>query len=83
LTPEAFDDCTPSEGLNEIVTVDPKDGWASINIISSSGINTLEVSIDDHKLYVYAADGRYITPQVVDAVTVPSMLPVPNVFIQH
>jgi hypothetical protein len=72
LTPEAFDECTPSQGLTEIVSVDAKDSWASINLISSAGISTLEVSIDDHKLYVYAADGRYITPQVVDAVVVPS-----------
>jgi hypothetical protein len=72
LTPEAFDECNPSQGLTEIVSVDAQDGWASINIISSAGINTLEVSVDNHKLYVYAADGRYITPQVVDAVVVPS-----------
>lgn len=72
LTPEALEECTPSQGSTEIVSVDAKDGWASINLISSSGISTLEVSIDDHKLYVYAADGRYITPQIVDAVVVPS-----------
>jgi FtsP/CotA-like multicopper oxidase with cupredoxin domain len=72
LTPEAFNSCTPTQGLTEVVSVDAKDGWASINLISSAAINTLEVSIDDHKLYVYAADGRYIIPQVVDAVLVPN-----------
>lgn len=73
LSPEAIEECTPSEGLTEVVYVDAKDGWASINLISSAGINSLEVSIDDHKLYIYAADGRYITPQLVDAVAIPSM----------
>lgn len=72
LNAEAFNSCTPTTGLTETVSVNAQDGWASINLISSAAINTLEVSIDGHKLYVYAADGRYIIPQVVDAVTVPN-----------
>jgi Multicopper oxidase len=30
----------------------------------------MKLTIDSHKLYVYAVDGRYITPQVVDQVVV-------------
>jgi FtsP/CotA-like multicopper oxidase with cupredoxin domain len=45
-------------------------GWAAITFINTGGISGLEISIDSHKMYVYAADGRYIEPQLVDALTI-------------
>lgn len=54
----------------EIVTVDPKDGWASLSFIAAGGISTLEVSIDSHPLYVYQVEGVYIQPQVVGSLLV-------------
>jgi FtsP/CotA-like multicopper oxidase with cupredoxin domain len=72
LPPSAYDVCTATTGQVEVVSVDASAGWASINLISAAGIDTLEVSIDNHTMYVYATDGAYIQPQAVSAVAVPN-----------
>ena len=54
----------------EVIEVDKSDGWASINIISAASICALEVSIDDHPMWIYEVDGRHINPVLTDAVTV-------------
>lgn len=41
-------------------------------MISTAVVSGLEVSIDQHPMYIYAVDGRYIVPQLVHAVTVPN-----------
>lgn len=51
-----------------MIQVDPKAGWASINLIHGGSILPFKVSIDGHKLWVYAADGQYIEPVPVDVV---------------
>lgn len=72
LPASAFDVCTATSGEVEIVSVDASAGWASINMVSAAGVDTLEVSIDNHTMYVYATDGAYIVPQPVNAVVVPN-----------
>lgn len=72
LPASAYDVCSPTSGEVEVVSVDASSGWASINLVSVAGIDTLEVSIDNHTLYVYATDGAYIVPQAVNAVTIPN-----------
>ena len=72
LPASAYDTCTATSGEVEVVSVDAADGWASINLVSAAGIDTLEVSIDNHTMYVYAADGAYIIPQPVNAVIIPN-----------
>jgi len=72
IPPTAFDVCVPSQGPTEIIEVDAADGWVSINIISTASINNLEVSIDEHPMWIYAVDGRHIQPELVDAVNVPN-----------
>lgn len=57
--------CIPSEGPMTGFTVDPKAKWASFNFISAAGLKALVVSIDEHPMYVYEVDGRYIEPQMV------------------
>jgi FtsP/CotA-like multicopper oxidase with cupredoxin domain len=66
IPPEAFDVCTPTQGPTEVINVNAADGWVSINIISASSIDNLEVSIDEHPMWVYAVDGRHIEPVQVD-----------------
>lgn len=53
-----------------MIVVDADDGWASINLISASTINAFTVSIDEHPMYVYAVDGRHITPTLVNALAI-------------
>lgn len=54
----------------EVFEVDAKDTWASLNFISASGLNVFTVSVDEHPMWVYAVDGRHITPVKVDALVI-------------
>jgi FtsP/CotA-like multicopper oxidase with cupredoxin domain len=40
-------------------------GWLALNFVNSGSISDLRVSLDAHSLWVYAADGLYVTPQEV------------------
>ncbi|KAI9762128.1 MAG: hypothetical protein M4579_000608 [Chaenotheca gracillima] len=60
--------CVASSGSNETVEVNARDGWASINLISATSLKTLAISIDEHPMWVYAVDGRYIEPQPADVI---------------
>lgn len=49
---------------NYTFNVDEKLGWAALTFINAGGLYPLQISIDNHKLYVYAVDGQYtFTPQ--------------------
>jgi FtsP/CotA-like multicopper oxidase with cupredoxin domain len=72
LPPTAFDVCISTTGQIEIIEVDPQAEWASINIISAANTDLHMVSIDEHPLWIYAVDGRYIEPMQVDAIAVPN-----------
>ncbi|KAI2785676.1 Laccase abr2 [Penicillium oxalicum] len=56
--------CVPSQGDTTVFQVDRDAEWASFNFISAAGIKALAVSIDEHPLYIYEVDGRYIEPQL-------------------
>ncbi|KAL2367389.1 conidial pigment biosynthesis oxidase Arb2/brown2, variant 2 [Blastomyces gilchristii SLH14081] len=69
---DLYYNCQPNEGQREILTVDPDDDWVSLNFISSSTIARFMLSIDEHKMWIYAIDGHYIEPTRVDAAPVPN-----------
>lgn len=62
--------CVPSDGPMTGFTVDPEAKWASFNFISAAGLKALVVSIDEHPMYVYEVDGRYIEPQLVHEIPI-------------
>ncbi|KAG5298084.1 laccase TilA [Histoplasma ohiense] len=69
---DLYYNCKPHEGPREIITVDPDDEWISLNFISSSTIARFMVSVDEHKMWIYAYDGFYIDPILVDGAPVPN-----------
>ncbi|KAF7593834.1 hypothetical protein BBP40_010769 [Aspergillus hancockii] len=72
LTPKGFfRGCTPSQGQTEVFEVNPALRYRSWDVISMAGTTKLVFSIDQHPLYVYAVDGRYIEPLRVDAINIP------------
>lgn len=70
IPPGMFSGCESTKGSTEVLTVDPHDGYASWDLIGAASLLTMAFSIDEHPMYVYAVDGRYVEPQLVDAVTV-------------
>ena len=40
-------------------------GWLALNLVNSGAVSKLAVSLDAHSMYVYAADGLYVTLQEV------------------
>lgn len=59
--------CTPSTGPTQVYKVDSRSGWASFNFIAATSLKTLRISIDEHPMWVYEADGHYIEPHLVDS----------------
>lgn len=70
IPPTVFSGCTPSRGSTERLLVDPLASYASFDLISSAGVAMLMFSIDEHPMYIYAIDGRYIVPTRADAITI-------------
>lgn len=64
LPPGLIDGCHPSTTQETIFTVDARHQWASFHFISAASLKVLVVSIDEHPMYVYEVDGRYIEPQL-------------------
>ncbi|KKK24927.1 hypothetical protein AOCH_006475 [Aspergillus ochraceoroseus] len=64
--------CTPSDGSIERLWANPKSKYASYDLINAGGIETITFAIDEHPMYVYAIDGQYIVPTLVDAITIPN-----------
>ncbi|KAK2800144.1 hypothetical protein FQN50_008239 [Emmonsiellopsis sp. PD_5] len=69
---DLFSQCHAKEGEQEIISVNPADGWASINLIASSSITSPIITIDEHKMWIYAIDGNYIDPVLVDGIPSPN-----------
>ncbi|KAF8756654.1 multicopper oxidase family [Rhizoctonia solani] len=46
----------------EVFQVNPASKWAAFNVVNAASIWDLRVSIDNHTLYTFAADGSYIRP---------------------
>ena len=72
LPPEAFRKCVPGVGggANHTITVHSGDGWAALTFINPGGLYPLKVTIDNHPMHVYAVDGQYVYPQIVDQILV-------------
>lgn len=67
---DIYFDCEASEGEKETIEVDADKGYAAITFIGSAAFELLKFTIDGHKFWVYALDGQYIVPQLVDTVVI-------------
>ncbi|CAK7201482.1 hypothetical protein SEUCBS139899_004187 [Sporothrix eucalyptigena] len=79
IPPGIFDVCTPTNSsLSQIEVVrDAPDGttyngttWAAFDVIGTFGLMTGMFSMDGHPLWIYAVDGSYVDPMLVDAIEV-------------
>jgi FtsP/CotA-like multicopper oxidase with cupredoxin domain len=66
---DAYYGCTPSSGDMPTINVDQSKGWAALTFINTGGFEGLKLTIDSHQMWVYAVDGHYIVPQLVDQIT--------------
>ena len=64
--PGLFSGCAASNGSTEVIEVNQSSGWASLNFIAGMSAKATQVSVDNHKLWIYAVDGNYVEPQLVD-----------------
>ena len=48
-----------------IVSANQTTGWLALNLVNSGAVSALSVSLDGHSMFVYAADGLYVTLQEV------------------
>ncbi|KAI1628778.1 laccase TilA [Exophiala viscosa] len=70
LPSNAYEECTASFGSMATFEVDQAKGYAAFTFINPGGFELLKFTIDGHKMWVYAVDGGYITPQLVDQVVI-------------
>ncbi|KIY01430.1 uncharacterized protein Z520_02982 [Fonsecaea multimorphosa CBS 102226] len=70
LPDDAYFTCNPSTGPMATIDVDPAKGFAALTFINPGGYELLKFTIDGHKMWVYAVDGGYVTPTLVDQVVV-------------
>lgn len=68
LPPGLNSGCEPSDGLLSGYSVNADNKWASFSFISAASLKALVVSIDEHPMYVYEVDGRYIEPQLAHSI---------------
>ncbi|KAA6409839.1 MAG: hypothetical protein FRX48_06451 [Lasallia pustulata] len=69
IPPNLQSGCIPSSGENETIEVDAADRWVSLNFVCATSFKTLEISIDEHDMWVYEIDGSYVEPTKVQVVT--------------
>jgi hypothetical protein len=74
--PELTDDrlwneCIDTNTPLHVISVKQSDGWAYLALVNLGGFDQLKFSIDNHKMYVFAADGNFHFPQEVDVVSIP------------
>ncbi|KAE8414341.1 Cupredoxin [Aspergillus pseudocaelatus] len=70
IPPSMFSGCVAGDGGTARVLADPSHRYVSYDLISAAGVSMATFSIDEHRMYVYAIDGRYIRPALVDAITI-------------
>ncbi|PYH68666.1 L-ascorbate oxidase [Aspergillus vadensis CBS 113365] len=70
IPPGYYQGCVPTVGEQEVLSVDARSRYVSYDLISLPGTSNLVFSIDEHPMYLYAVDGRYVDPVVVDAINV-------------
>lgn len=65
-----FYGCKPSQGPQQVIDVDPDCQYISLDLTSAAGLLQLVFSIDEHSMWVYAIDGRYVEPVEVNAISI-------------
>ncbi|GLA31646.1 hypothetical protein AnigIFM63604_002414 [Aspergillus niger] len=65
-----YQGCTPAGGETQVFSIDPAWRYVSYDLINIAGSSSLVFSVDEHPLYIYAVDGRYVEPVLVDALTI-------------
>ncbi|KAL8642498.1 MAG: hypothetical protein Q9228_000816 [Teloschistes exilis] len=69
IPPGLWSGCKPSTGSTEVITVNPDDKWASLNWVMAATFREIIFGIDEHDMWIYEIDGKYIEPQRVQTVT--------------
>ncbi|KAF1812998.1 hypothetical protein P152DRAFT_396454 [Eremomyces bilateralis CBS 781.70] len=71
MPPAIFEVCESTSGSKEVIKATGKangaKSWIAIDVIGAFGLHTGLFSIDEHPMWVYAADGLYIEPTRVEA----------------
>lgn len=73
LPSDVYDVCTPTTGSREIIdVVKSGDGeqWLALDLIATFGVLAIAFSIDSHPVYIYAVDGSFVEPILVDAIPI-------------
>ncbi len=72
--PDVFDVCSPTDAPNELIAVRLSrcrdETWIAFDLVVTFSMLSGTVSLDEHELWVYAVDGFYIEPVLVDALPV-------------
>jgi len=56
--------------ITEVTAEEQRGGWIWLNFINPGSHHEIQVSIDEHDMYVVAADGEFVHPQKVQALNV-------------
>jgi len=57
--------CANTSSFQLTIPANYTQGWLALNLVNSGAVSKLAVSLDAHSMYVYAADGLYVTLQEV------------------
>ncbi|KAG9003734.1 hypothetical protein FRB90_011134, partial [Tulasnella sp. 427] len=68
---DIFFTCKNTTSPIEVIPVDASKKWVSLAFVNIGTLWDVRVSIDSHKMWIYAADGQYHQPQLVDVVNIP------------
>ncbi|PLB37359.1 multicopper oxidase-domain-containing protein [Aspergillus candidus] len=68
--PSFWSGCVPSQGAHEKLPVRPSDKYVSYDLIGAAGLAMTAFAIDEHPMWIYAVDGRYVEPAKADFLTV-------------
>ncbi|KAJ5578638.1 uncharacterized protein N7459_007602 [Penicillium hispanicum] len=67
-----FTGCTSTQSAHEVISVNGASQYVSWDLTSAAGLLHLTFSVDEHDMWVYAIDGRYVQPVRVNAITIPN-----------
>lgn len=57
--------CANTTSTQLTIPANSTQGWLALNLVNSGSVSKLGVSLDAHSMYIYAADGLYVTLQEV------------------
>jgi len=74
LPKDVVDECTSTKGPLEVILAEKRhadeEKWIALDLIGAFHLLTVAFAIDEHPMWVYAVDGDYIKPQLVNAITI-------------